>query len=41
MEEIFEEDLIHARKVEYSTWSRRGFMDRVLEKLTIPIRHQL
>ena len=41
MEEIFEEDLTHARKVEYSTWSRRGFMDRVLEKLTIPIRHQL
>jgi cardiolipin synthase len=41
MEEIFAEDLRHARKVEYRAWSRRGIMDRVLETLTIPIRDQL
>jgi len=41
LEEIFAEDLAHARKLEYRRWSRRGIIDRFLELLTVPIRDQL
>jgi cardiolipin synthase len=41
MEEIFREDLAHAAPVTYETWSNRGFTQRFLELLAIPIRDQL
>lgn len=41
MEQVFEQDLAQAHKLEYRRWSRRGILDRVLELLTVPIRDQL
>lgn len=41
LEEVFAEDLRHARKVEYRRWSRRGLVDRLLELLARPLRDQL
>jgi cardiolipin synthase len=41
MEEIFQADLAHATAVTYEMWSNRGFTQRFLELLAIPIRDQL
>jgi cardiolipin synthase len=41
LEEVFAADLQNASKVDYESWKKRGFMDRVLELLARPLRHQL
>lgn len=37
LEAIFEEDLRHARRVEYEEWKRRSLLDRFLELLARPL----
>jgi cardiolipin synthase len=41
MEQVFYEDLEHAKRIEYGRWSRRGLVDRFLEMLAAPIQDQL
>jgi hypothetical protein len=41
LEQVFEEDLRYARKIEYQQWRGRGFFRQFLELLSLPIRQQL
>lgn len=41
LERIFEADLERSRQVTYEQWKNRGFVSRVLEMLSLPIRGQL
>jgi cardiolipin synthase len=41
LEQIFVDDLRHARPVTYEAWRRRGLGARLLELLALPIRDQL
>jgi cardiolipin synthase len=41
LEQVFADDLAHARKVDYRRWRARGLTDRFLEFLTRPFRGQL
>jgi cardiolipin synthase len=41
LERIFVEDLTYSRKIELERWQSRGLMDRLLEVLSLPVRHQL
>lgn len=41
LEAVFTQDLAYARKVEYERWQRRGLVDRVLERLALPLRDHL
>jgi cardiolipin synthase len=41
LEQIFRDDLAHARRLDYRHWSRRGPAARLLELLTIPFQGQL
>ena len=41
LEQVFEEDLKYARKIEYQQWRGRGFFSQFLELLSLPIRQQL
>ncbi|MBI4636723.1 MAG: cardiolipin synthase B [Candidatus Rokubacteria bacterium] len=41
LEAIFFDDLAHAKKVEYRGWRGRGVLDRLLEKLALPLRDLL
>ena len=41
LERIFAEDLTHSRKVRLRRWRNRGFVDQLLEILSLPVRHQM
>jgi cardiolipin synthase len=41
LEKIFAEDLVNARKVHLRRWRGRGFLDHLLEILSLPVRSQL
>jgi cardiolipin synthase len=41
LERIFVQDLAESRKITYDAWRRRGFLARMLETLSIPLRSQL
>jgi len=41
MEKIFSEDLTYSRKIDYAQWKGRGFFNRLLELLSLPVRQQL
>ena len=41
LEKIFVEDLTYARKVHLRRWRGRGFLDQLLEILSLPVRSQL
>jgi cardiolipin synthase len=38
LEKIFAEDLTYSRKVDLERWRQRGFVDRLLENLSFPVR---
>jgi hypothetical protein len=41
MESIFQSDLRHARRVEYTDWEHRGLKTRLQELLVLPVRDLL
>jgi cardiolipin synthase len=41
LEQAFEADLGHARRITYDAWRNRSFLSRVLELISAPIRPQL
>ncbi len=41
LEKVFADDLTYSRKVDLEQWRSRGFLDRLLEILSLPIRPQL
>jgi cardiolipin synthase A/B len=41
LEKIFAEDLTYSRKVDLEQWRSRGFVDRLLEALSFPVRGEL
>ena len=40
-EKIFAEDLTYSRKVDLQRWQSRGFVERLLETLSLPVRREL
>lgn len=40
LERVFADDLAYSRKIDPQTWRERGVVDRVLEALSLPVRHQ-
>ena len=41
LEKIFADDLTHSGKISLERWRNRGFVDRLLEMLSLPIRGEL
>jgi cardiolipin synthase len=41
LEQVFVKDLQESRRITYEQWRNRGFLARVLETLSLPIRNQL
>jgi len=41
LEQIFQDDLEHSKRVTYEDWRHRGLHERLLELLVLPIRDQL
>jgi cardiolipin synthase len=41
LEKIFADDLTYSRKVDYARWQNRGFFNRLLELLSLPVRDQM
>lgn len=41
LEKVFADDLTYSRRVELEKWRNRGFIDRLLEILSLPVRHEL
>ena len=41
LEQSFQEDLKHSKKLTYEAWTSRPFMDKLFELFTIPIKEQL
>jgi len=41
LEKIFADDLTHSRKISLERWRNRGFVDRLMEMLSPPIRGEL
>ena len=41
LEQVFQDDLAHSRRVTYEAWRKRGLKARILELIAIPIRDQL
>ena len=41
LERIFADDLTYSRKVDYARWRGRGFFNRLLELLSLPVREQM
>jgi cardiolipin synthase len=41
LDTVFQDDLAHARRVDYDSWKKRGFTRKLLELFAIPIRDQL
>jgi cardiolipin synthase len=40
LERVFADDLVYSRKIDPQAWRERGVVDRVLEALSLPVRHQ-
>ena len=41
LQDVFERDLTHARRVDYETWRHRGIKERLMETLVLPVRDLL
>jgi cardiolipin synthase len=41
LEKIFADDLTYSRKVDHTRWRGRGFFNRLLELLSLPVREQM
>lgn len=41
LEKVFADDLTYSKKIDLEEWRNRGFLDHLLEILSIPIRPQL
>jgi cardiolipin synthase A/B len=41
LERIFAEDLTYSKRIDYAQWKSRGFFNRLLEILSLPVREQL
>ncbi len=41
LQQVFEQDLVHSKRVTYEDWRRRGVFSRLLELLAIPLKDQL
>jgi cardiolipin synthase len=41
LEGIFADDLTYSRKIDYARWNNRGFVNRLLELLALPVREQM
>ncbi len=41
LEKVFADDLTYSRKIDLEQWRSRGFLDRLLEILSLPVRPQL
>jgi len=41
LEKVFADDLTYSRKIDYAQWRSRGFFNRLLELLSLPVREQL
>ncbi len=41
LEKVFAADLTYSKKIELEQWRHRGFIDRLLEMLSIPVRGEL
>ena len=41
LEKVFADDLTYSRKIGYAQWRSRGFFNRLLELLSLPVREQL
>ncbi len=41
LEKVFADDLTYSRKIDLEQWRSRGFLDDLLEILSLPIRSQL
>jgi hypothetical protein len=41
LEKVFADDLTYSKKIDLEQWRSRGFLDHLLEILTIPARPQL
>jgi cardiolipin synthase A/B len=41
LEQVFADDLTYARKIDLERWRSRGFLDHLLEILSLPVRPQL
>jgi cardiolipin synthase len=41
LHEVFEDDLRHARRLDYATWAHRGWRAKALETLVLPVRDLL
>ena len=41
LEQVFERDLQHARRVEYADWAKRSLTTRLQEYLILPVRDLL
>jgi cardiolipin synthase len=41
LEKIFADDLTYSRRIGYSQWRGRGFFNRLLELLSLPVREQM
>jgi hypothetical protein len=41
LERVFSDDISRSKQITYDTWKDRGFMSRILEMLSIPVRSQM
>jgi len=41
LQQVFEQDLVHSKRVTYEDWRRRGVFSRLLELLAVPLKDQL
>jgi len=41
LEKVFADDLTYSRKIDLERWRRRGFVNQLLELLSLPVRDQL
>jgi len=41
LEKIFADDLTYSQKIDYQRWRNRGFFNRLLELLSLPVREQM
>jgi cardiolipin synthase len=41
LERVFSDDISRSKQITYDTWKDPGFMSRILEMLSIPVRSQM
>jgi len=41
LQEIFEDDLKHAKQIIYEEWKARGIYERLVDLFTFPVKDQL